>query len=52
MSHEDEIKALKDELGRLREQASNVQGAGALSANTARQREIIRKLADLGVQLG
>ena len=54
MSNEDEIEALKAELERLREQAEAKSGgdAGAQGANTARQREIIGRLASLGVQLG
>lgn len=51
MSNEDEIQALKAELERLRRQAEAGQGEAA-DANGARQREIIARLADLGVQLG
>lgn len=52
MSKEDEIRALKEELEQLRGEAARAQFTASLSANNERQREIIARLADLGVQLG
>ncbi|MCW6509703.1 hypothetical protein [Lichenifustis flavocetrariae] len=52
MDAEEEKRTLKEELDRLRTEVEAGQGSEPSDANRERQQQIIRRLADLGVQLG